>query len=146
MIEFLRVDPASAEALSLQASLSAALSAITGDSGQSSFEPDGDGIVFFVARQHGRAVACGCIRRLDDEVAEIKRMYAEPGTVGVGFQLLRHLEAIARAGGYRQLCLSTRRVNARAVAFYERNGYAEIAAYGRYAGREQSICLGKILR
>ena len=55
------------------------------------------------------------------------------------------LEAQAAAFGYRELWLSTRRVNLRALGFYERGGYAPIAAYGRYAGRAESACLGKRL-
>ncbi|RYE96151.1 MAG: GNAT family N-acetyltransferase, partial [Oxalobacteraceae bacterium] len=36
-------------------------------------------------------------------------------------------------------------VNARAVAFYERHGYAPVAPYGRYVGRAASVCLGRRL-
>ena len=59
--------------------------------------------------------------------------------------VLAALERHAVACGYRQLWLSTRRVNARAVAFYERHGYAPVAPYGRYVGRAASVCLGRRL-
>ena len=42
--------------------------------------------------------------------------------------------------------LETRRVNSRAIAFYERSGYGRIAAYGRYIGRPDAVCFGKRLQ
>jgi GNAT superfamily N-acetyltransferase len=80
-----------------------------------------------------------------EAVAEIKRMFALPGTAGVGSAVLAFLEAEARSLGYAHAWLETRRVNARAVAFYERRGYAPIANYGRYAGNEAAVCFGKPL-
>jgi len=48
-----------------------------------------------------------------------------------------------RTSGYG---FETRLVNARAVAFYERRGYARIANYGRYRGNDAAACFGKALR
>ncbi len=47
--------------------------------------------------------------------------------------------------GYRELWLSTRRVNLRAVRFYAGRGYAAVEHYGQYVGRDESVCLGKRL-
>ncbi len=142
-------DPAGAAARALLAELSAALAAITGDTGQASFDIDDVRVAracFAVARDaRGRAQGCGALRPLAGDVGEIKRMYARPGTRGVGSAVLRFLEQCAADFGYRSLRLSTRRLNARAVAFYERNGYRPIAGYGRYAGSEVSTCFEKIL-
>ena len=142
-------DPDSADARALVAELDAALAAICGDSGSASFDPAdvrGPGSVFLVARDAGgRAVGCGALRPLVPGVAELKRMYARPGS-GAGGHVLAALEAQAAAFGYRELCLSTRRVNLKALAFYGRNGYASIGHYARYVGREESVCLGKRLR
>ena len=149
-------DPDSAEARRLVARLDAALAAITGDSGASSFDANdvrSPGAVFLVARDaQGAAVGCGALRRLDGapsmRVGEIKRMYAQPGS-GAGAHLLAALERHALACGYQALWLSTRRVNTRAVDFYRRHGYRDVAPYGRYVGREvgrnASICLGRSL-
>jgi GNAT superfamily N-acetyltransferase len=143
------LDPESAEARVLIAELEAALAAICGDSGSASFDPNdvrGPGAVFLVARDDaGVALGCGALRPLAPGVAELKRMYARPGS-GAGRFLLAELEAQALTFGYRELWLSTRRVNARALAFYERHGFLPVENYGRYAGREASICLGKPLR
>jgi GNAT superfamily N-acetyltransferase len=142
--------PAGADALALVAELSAVLAAITGDSGQASFDlsdVQGPRACFALARDaHGRALGCGALRPIDADVAEIKRMFARPGTRGVGSALLRHLEAEAARRGYVALRLSTRRVNARAVAFYERHGWRRIPGYGRYAGSDVSACFEKVLR
>ena len=43
--------------------------------------------------------------------------------------------------GYVRLVCETRRVNARAVAFYLRAGWRETSAYGCYIGRPEAICL-----
>ena len=143
------LDPDSADARVLIAELEAALALICGDSGSGSFDPSdvrGPGAVFLVARDGaGVAVGCGALRPLAPGVAELKRMYARPGS-GAGRFLLGELEAQAVAFGYEEVWLSTRRVNARAVGFYSRHGYLPVENYGRYAGREASICLGKRLQ
>ena len=138
-------DPGGADALALLAALSAALTAITGAGGQASFDVSdvrGPRACFALAR----ALGCGALRPIDADVAEIKRMFARPGTRGVGSAVLRHLEAEAARWGYAALRLSTRLANARAVAFYERHGYRRIPGYGRYAGSDVSVCFEKVLR
>lgn len=123
---------------------------ITGASGRASFDPDdvrGAGACFLIARDaSGAALGCGAYRPLEPGVAEIKRMYAKPGTRGVGAALLAALEQRARADGYVAVWLETRRVNRRAVAFYVRSGYAPIAPYGRYVERPDAACFGKSLQ
>ncbi|PWF42108.1 N-acetyltransferase [Massilia glaciei] len=144
-----RSDPGAPEAVALLDALSDALGAITGDSGRASFDPDdvrGERACFVLARGcDGRALGCGALRPLGDDIAEIKRMYAAPGSAGVGSALLAWLEAEAARLGYRALWLETRLVNTRAVRFYEGRGYARIANYGKYAGNAQAVCLAKQL-
>ena len=146
MIACTPADPASTTALALIAELDAALLAICGDSGAASFDPDdvrGADAVFLLAYDaSGAAVGCGALRPLLPGVAELKRMYARPGS-GAGRVLLAALEEQALAFGYREIRLSTRRVNAKALAFYARHGYALIGPYGRYVGRAASVCMGK---
>jgi len=141
-------DPDCGEARVLIGELDAALAAICGDSGAQSFDANdvrGPRSVFLLARDAaGGAVGCGALRPIDDDIAEVKRMYARPGS-GAGVQLLGELERRALQFGYREVRLETRKVNLRAVAFYERHGYRVIPNYGKYAGREDAICLGKIL-
>jgi GNAT superfamily N-acetyltransferase len=141
-------DPDSADARALIAELDAALAAICGDSGSASFDPAdvrGPGALFLVARAAGgEAVGCGALRPLATGVAELKRMYARPGS-GAGRHLLAALEEQAARFGYRALWLSTRQVNLKALAFYGRHGFEPVENYGRYVGRGESVCLGKRL-
>ena len=151
MVDCAPVDPDAIEARGLIAELDAALVAICGDSGAQSFDANdvrGPRSVFLLAREvagvAGVAVGCGALRPIDDDVAEVKRMYARPGS-GAGVQLLGELERRALGFGYRAVWLETRKVNGRAVAFYERHGYRVIPNYGKYVGREDAVCLGKVL-
>jgi GNAT superfamily N-acetyltransferase len=76
----------------------------------------------------GRPVAGGGVRRSQEGVGEVKRMYVEPGSRGrgLGRRLLRELEGVARDLGYRRLRLDTVGSLPR---FYESAGYTEIADY-----------------
>lgn len=142
-------DPDSADARVLVEELSDALALITGASGKASYSPDDARVarsLFVVARgEDGRLLGCGALRPLDGDVGEVKRMYARPGTRGVGAALLACIEHQAEGFGYRELWLETRRVNSRAVGFYVAHGYAEIPNYGKYIGRPEAVCFGKRL-
>ena len=140
-------DPDTREARQLLASLSATLEQLTGSSGTASFDASDVTVArscFAIARDsNGDALACGALRPLDQDTAELKRMFALPGTQGAGQAVLAFLEQQASAFGYTRLWLETRRVNLRAIAFYQRNGYVTIDNYGRYVDRPEAICLGK---
>jgi ribosomal protein S18 acetylase RimI-like enzyme len=151
MITLASIDPDSPEAQVLIAELGAALAAITGDTGASSFSSQDmrdPRAVFLVARDaQGVAVGCGGLRPLHGSVGELKRMYARPGS-GAGKHVLAALEWHAVVLGYSEIWLSTRRVNQRAMDFYRRNGYVPIPPYGKYAVPAQagmSACLGRWL-
>lgn len=153
-VEVASADPSSPDAIELMEELSVALAQITGDSGKASFDPADVGdpatACFAIARDDdGRAIGCGAFRPLTQQsgVAELKRMYARPGarTGGVGRAVLAYLEAQAVARGYEALWLETRLVNRRAVAFYERYGYARIPNFGKYVGIEGAVCFEKHL-
>ena len=106
-------------------------------------EPNG---VFLVARQDGRAVACGGMRRLEDGVAEIRRMYTVPELRGRGLaaRLLRQLEIHARRFGYRAMRLETGWLQPDALSLYVNAGYRVIPCYGEFNDRE-SVCMEKTL-
>lgn len=77
------------------------------------------------------AVAGGGVRRLDDGVAEIKRMYVRPQarSRGVAGALLRTLEDAARSLGYGSVRLDTGPKQVHAQRLYRRAGYVEVPAY-----------------
>lgn len=152
-------DPGEPDSVALMAELDETLQAITGDSGRTRFsagDARGDGGRFALARDaQGRVLGCGALRPMAGEgaaagsapadVAEIKRMYARPGSKGVGSAVLGWLEAEARRIGYRALRLETRLVNTRAVQFYLSHGYRRIENFGRYAGNPAAACFEKAL-
>ena len=149
-IDIRACDPSHDHARILLDELSSALATITGDSGTSHFCFDdvrhARALFVLACSPDGQALGCGALRPLArTAAAELKRLYARPGTRGVGAALLAYLERAAAALDYRELWLETRRVNRRAVDFYLRHGYREIPAFGPYVGRPDAICLGKPL-
>ncbi|HEX8105383.1 MAG TPA: GNAT family N-acetyltransferase [Solirubrobacteraceae bacterium] len=91
----------------------------------------GPGGAFLAVFDDGAPVACGGVRRLDEEVGEIKRMYVVPAARGRGFgrRLLDALEDAARGLGYARVRLDTGSRQPAAVALYRAAGYEEIADY-----------------
>ena len=141
----------SPEARLLQDELSEVLQSLSGDSGRASFDieaPDQRSGFYLAKNSAGQLLGCAALRPLgepDSNTAELKRMFARPGSVGVGAALLAHAEAEARRLGYRAVVLSTRMINTRALAFYRKHGYAPVEPYGKYVGAARSVCLGKLL-
>jgi RimJ/RimL family protein N-acetyltransferase len=142
------VSPDHPAAAALLERLGATLEAITGASGNASFDPHDvavDGSLFVIALDPaGEAVGCGAYRPLAPGVAELKRMYATPGT-HVGAEILAHLERRAAADGRAEIRLETRAVNLRAIRFYERHGYRQVPNFGRYVDRPEAVCFGRTL-
>jgi GNAT superfamily N-acetyltransferase len=79
----------------------------------------------------GEPVACGGLKRLDDETVEIKRMYVVPPSRGQGLSrvLLEALEERARDLGYARVRLDTGDRQPAAAALYEHAGYRRIPDY-----------------
>ena len=142
-------DPNTSDAFLLMAELSKTLEMITGDSGKSSFNINDVCIprsLFVIARNDkGEAVGCGAIRPINENIAEVKRMYAKTKAKGIGSQILSYLEIHAQKFGYSALWLETRLVNQQAVSFYEKSGYHRISNYGKYVHRPESVCFEKFL-
>jgi GNAT superfamily N-acetyltransferase len=89
------------------------------------------GGAFLVAREDGRAVAGGGLKRLGPGVAEIKRMYVAPDVRGRGYarRILTAIEDAARELGYERVRLDTGGSQPHARALYESAGYVEIDDY-----------------
>lgn len=95
------------------------------------------GAAWLVVYDGRRAVACGGLRPLDDEVAEIKRMFvsADARGRGHGRRLLAELERRAAAAGFRRVRLLTTEVLVEARELYRRAGY-EVVDAPRPGGRQ----------
>jgi ribosomal protein S18 acetylase RimI-like enzyme len=134
------------DAVLLLAELNAALIKITGASGEARFaaeDVNNERSAFVIAYVNGAACGCGALRPLTETTVEIKRVYARPNAIGVGTAIVKILEEKARALGYTELVLETRKVNVDAVAFYRKLGYEECANFGKYVGREEAVCMSK---
>ena len=92
---------------------------------------------FLVARGDGEPVACGAVRKLVADAAEIKRMWVAPTARGRGVAraLLGALEDAAHTLGSTVVRLDTAATLHEALGLYRSAGYVEIPAYNdnRYA-------------
>ncbi len=84
-----------------------------------------------VARLDGEPVGCGVLKRLDDDVGEIKRVWTAPTVRGLGVagRLMDRLEALAREVGFGVVKLDTNKALSEAQAMYAKRGYTEIGRY-----------------
>jgi putative acetyltransferase len=78
-----------------------------------------------------QAVGCGALRRIDDVVCEMKRVYVRPSVrgKGAGRMLMGTLIEMARRIGYERMRLDTLPSMTRAQEIYRALGFREIAAY-----------------
>ena len=79
----------------------------------------------FVARDSGKAIACGALRRHADSIAEVKRMWTNPAYqgMGIGGRILNEIMALAREEGFTRLVLETGDRHPAAWRVYERAGF-----------------------
>jgi putative acetyltransferase len=152
-IEIRREDILSSVPQQLIRALNAELEERYPEEGANFFRLDADEVAegrgaFLVAYIDGQPIGCGAVRRTDDTVAEIKRMYVAPSArgCGVGKRIVVELEAVARELlGVRRLVLETGPRQPEAIAVYERAGFVEIPLFGEYIGSQFSVCMAKDL-
>ena len=91
---------------------------------------------------------CIALRKIDDGICEMKRMYVRPQFRGLGFGKLmaKHLEEYARAQNVPLLRLETGIYQREAIALYERLGFVRIAPFGMYKQDPLSRCYEKSLK
>ena len=101
--------------------------------------------VFLVAEVDGVPAGCGAWRALSPAVAEIKRVYVEPGfrRRGLAQQVVAALEDGAARAGHRSLVLNTGQEQPEALALYAQLGYEPVTGYGIYACAPGAVFLGK---
>ena len=88
--------------------------------------------VFMLARLEGDPVGCGGLKRIDETMGEIKRVWTAPSARGLGVarRIVRRLEAAARDMGLKGVRLDTNRALTEAQALYRAEGYREVARFG----------------
>ena len=151
LLDIRQEDPSAPSAVGLIKQLSAELAQQYdhSDDGSGDFRPE-EAIprsVFLVGRLGDEPVACGAIRPLEDDVAEVKRMFVKPDQRGKGFskQILTELERAAVRLGYRVLRLETGNRQQQAISLYAKAGYYCIPPFGIYVNSRRSICFEKQL-
>jgi len=87
--------------------------------------------VFVVALADGQPVGCGATELVDDQTAEIKRMWVSASRRGrgLGGRLLARLEAEARDAGRTGILLDTNGSLTEAISMYRTRGYTPIERY-----------------
>lgn len=90
--------------------------------------PDGTLLLAFEA-QH--AVACVAMRRLTDNIAELKRLYIQPAYrhLGLGRKLTQQIISAASVAGYAEMVLDTLSHMNAAQALYRSLGFVQTQAY-----------------
>jgi GNAT superfamily N-acetyltransferase len=97
------------------------------------YSPPGGCLLLALAPAGAGEAAVGCVgvRRLDDEVCEMKRLYVAPAERGSGLGR-RLAQASVEAGrrlGYRRMVLDTLTALGPALALYRSMGFVETPAY-----------------
>lgn len=97
---------------------------------------NGDDGIFLVMTDEDRIIGTGAIRKLDDTVCELKRVWLlfDHHGKGLGYRIIQELLVFARARGYRRIRLETDRDDqSRAYRLYRRLGFYEIPSYSNNA-------------
>jgi putative acetyltransferase len=90
------------------------------------------GGIFLVMTDNDQLIGTGAIRKLEDNVCELRRLFLllEYEGKGLGYRMLMELMRYARGKGYEKMRLETApKYLTRATAFYRRVGFYEIAPY-----------------
>jgi putative acetyltransferase len=89
---------------------------------------DNNGI-FLVMMDNDQLIGTGAIRKFEDQVCELKRLWllSDYHGKGLGYRMMQDLFSFARENGYERIRLETDPVyQKRAVEFYKRLGFQEI--------------------
>ncbi len=86
---------------------------------------------FVVARLAGKPIGCGVLKRVNDSIGEIKRVWADPSArgSGIGRAMMLELERIAREAGLQRVRLDSNAKLIAAQALYRKLGYREIPRF-----------------
>jgi GNAT superfamily N-acetyltransferase len=100
-----------------------------------------------IAYENSKAVACGAIKKYDENTMEVKRMFTSPESRGKGLagMILSELQNWAKEMDYTRFILETGIRQKEAISLYNKTGFTLIPNYGQYEGIDTSICFEKRL-
>lgn len=113
---------------------------LTIDLGFQHFEQELKGLKTMYAAPHGgvilckienESIACVAVRKIDNQTAELKRMFVRPvyRWQGIGKILMEKAIELAKAANYSCIRLDTLNYMSAAINLYKKNGFYEIPAY-----------------
>ena len=84
-----------------------------------------------LAFKDGNACGIGCLKSINDEIGEIKRMYVDPSfrTIGAGRAILQALLNAAKEAGYKKVRLDSPKFMEAAHSLYRSFGFEPIPTY-----------------
>lgn len=93
------------------------------------YGPHHGGIILY--QKENEFAGCVGIRRFENDIAELKRMYVKPAyrKQGIGNILLNEAIALARKCNYRKIRLDTLDIMNTAIKLYKEAGFYEIGPY-----------------
>lgn len=93
-------------------------------------KPSG-GLILITDQQSGEEIGCVGIRRFEDKVAELKRMFVKEShrKKGLGKELMQRAIRLSRDLGYKKILLDTLDSMEPAIAIYKKAGFRETHAY-----------------
>jgi putative acetyltransferase len=100
---------------------------------------------FLVARVEGRAVGCGALVPLEDDVVEIKRMFVLPQERGHGIakKILDRLQSLAQEFDYDRIRLETGTKQPESIALYGKSGFYRVPNFPPFENDHTAVCFEK---
>lgn len=149
MIEIIPKSITCNDAKLLLRELNSVLASITGADGTTHFQQNDveqPRSVFLIAYIDGVPYGCGVLREINEESAEVKRVYARKNTHRLGQLIVQALEQEAVRYNYSNIFLETRIQNEHAIRFYEKCGYVHCPNYGVYKDNKNAYCFTKLIQ
>jgi GNAT superfamily N-acetyltransferase len=100
---------------------------------------------FLVARVEGRAVGCGALVPMEDDIVEIKRMFVLPTERGHGIakKILDRLQSLAQEFDYDRIRLETGNKQPESIALYGKSGFYRVPNFPPFENDHTAVCFEK---